>query len=67
MTAFFAPPGVVYRPASAGADDLERGRDLRQDHLVGDRHRGDRDDRAQVMIQPAIHEVSGRAICLDHW
>src|ERR1700758_4832998 len=45
--AFLAPPSVLTRPTlAAPADDLEPRGDQRQDDLVGDRHRSERDHRA---------------------
>src|SRR3954453_15874231 len=44
----------VQAGVGVGSGDLERRRDLRKDHLIGDRHRFHRDDRSDDQ-QPAGH------------
>src|SRR5437588_6992079 len=67
-TAFLAPPGVLTTPTSEGPPtNWKRSEICGRITWYATATAPMVTTEPTSMIQPAIHEVNGRAICLDHW
>ena len=68
MIAFFAPAGVAVWPTSAEPPTISKAAETCGRMIwYATATAAAVTIAPMLMIQPAIHEVVGRAICFDHW